>query len=55
MFGYFIAFIFGALVLGYLLLQTGRTDSKSLSGAFRGRVKLIVFLIAFIGRPVVVI
>ena len=39
----------------------GTHDAKSLSGAFRGRVKLIVFLIAiviliaFIGRPVVVI
>lgn len=61
MFGYFIAFIFGALVLGYFLLRTGRTESRNISSAFRGRTKLVVslivavILIAFLGQSIVII
>ncbi len=61
MFGYFIAFIFGALVLGYLLLKTGRSDARNISGLFRGRTRLIVaavavvILIAFSSSTVVII
>ena len=48
MFGYLIAFVFGALVIGYLFMLKGRQDSRNLPSMLKGRGKLIVSAIVVI-------
>lgn len=61
MFGYFMAFIIGALVVGYLLMQRGRVDSRDAKIIFQGRGKWVVYaavaliLILLLGQAFVVI
>jgi len=61
MFGYFIAFIFGALVIGYLLMSKSRSDSRDFSGVIRDRAKpiaftiVVVIVIVFIIQSIVII
>lgn len=48
MIGYLLGFLLGALVIGYLLTQRGRTDVRSPLGAFKGRGKFILTAAAVI-------
>ena len=61
MVGYLLSFLLGALAIGYLLIQRGRTDVRSPFSAVKGRGKLLVSAVAVIillmilGRSVVII
>jgi regulator of protease activity HflC (stomatin/prohibitin superfamily) len=61
MVGYLLSFLLGALAIGYLLIQRGRTDVRSPFSAVKGRGKLIVsavvviILLMILGRSVVII
>jgi len=61
MVGYLLSFLLGALAIGYLLMQRGRTDVRSPFSAVKGRGKLIVsavvviILLMILGRSVVII
>jgi len=61
MFGYFMAFIIGAIVVGYLLTQRGRGDARDARLILQGRGKWIVYgaialiLVLFLGQSFIVI
>jgi len=61
MVGYLLSFLLGALAIGYLLMQRGRTEVRSPFSAVKGRGKLLVSAVAVIillmilGRSVVII